>query len=139
MTTFNILIHSLQIIRSFCLITIDLYCVRHNLVIQMWMKSLSTSTKVQIRVIYLNFRPYPHYMYFVFKHTNMMMFSIKDPGGHVQICHIFQTCSNRSRTVVQILVGSKKEQICVISFCQNEYNFFNIMSLPCMLSADFVF
>ena len=92
------------------------------------MKSLSTSTKVQIRVIYLYFRPYPHYMCFVFKHTNMMMFSIKDPGGHFQICHFFQTCSNCSRTVVQILVGSKKEQICEISFCQNELIFLKIMS-----------
>ena len=91
----------------FCLIKIDVHCVRHNLVIQMLMKSLSTSTEVQIRVIYYYFRPYPHYMCFVFKYTNMRMFSSKDPGGHYQIGHIFQTCSNRSRTDVQILVGSK--------------------------------
>ena len=33
------------------------------------MKSLSTSTKVQIRVIYVNICPYPHYMLLVFKPT----------------------------------------------------------------------
>ncbi len=92
------------------------------------MKSLSTSTKVQIRVIYLYFRPYPHYVCFVFKHTNMRMFSSKDPGGHYQICHFFQTCSNHSGTDVQILVVSKMEQICEISFCQNELKFLKIMS-----------
>ncbi len=111
--------------------------------IGMWMKSLFTSTKVQIRVIYVYFCPYPHYLL----RTSMLFWSLqawrcfrsKIQGGIFKYATFFKRVLIDSWRSFKFGSGQKNRNKADSLFVKMNINFQNSCLIQCLIAFLYAF